>query len=75
MGAVRVVNSDIIVRPYLTQKINFASYCIGARLIAEYDPNHLGIGIPFSIFKDIVQGMEDSKTGYPFPLYPGAKYR
>ncbi|MCP4723666.1 MAG: DUF169 domain-containing protein [bacterium] len=72
MGSVRVVNSDLIVRPYLTQEINFSSYCIGARLIAEYEPDRLGIGMPFSIFKDMVQGMEDSSTGYPFHLYPGA---
>jgi len=75
MGAVRVVNSDLITRPYLTQKINFSSYCIGARLIAEYEPDRMGIGMPFSIFKEIVQGMEDSRTGYPFHLYPGASIK
>jgi hypothetical protein len=32
----------------------------------------MGIGMPFKIFEVIVQGMEDSKTGFPFPLYPGA---
>ncbi len=72
MGSVRVVNSDLIVRPYLTGEINFSSYCIGARLIAKYDPDRLGIGMPFSIFKEVVTGMEDSRTGYPFHLYPGA---
>jgi len=72
MGPVRVVNSDLIVRPYLTQEINFSSYCIGARLIAQYDPNRLGMGIPFSRFEEIVCGMEASRTGYPFHLYPGA---
>ncbi len=72
MGSVRVVNSDLIVRPYLTKEINFSSYCIGARLIAQYDPDRMGIGMPFSIFKDIVKGMEDSRTGCPFHLYPGA---
>lgn len=73
MGSVRVVNSDLIVRPYLSGKINFSSYCVGARLIAEYNANYLGIGFPFSLFKTIVQGMEKSKGGYPFPQYPGAK--
>lgn len=72
MGPVRVVNSDLIVRPYLTKEINFSSYCIGARLIAEYGPDLLGIGMPWSIFKDTVEGMQDSQTGYPFELYPGA---
>ena len=73
MGSVRVVNSDLIVRPFLTGKINISSYCIGARLIAEYDANRLGMGMPFSIFQDIVIGMEESKGGYPFHLYPGAE--
>ena len=75
MGSVRVVNSDLIVRPYLTQEINFSSYCIGARLIAHYEPERLGIGMPFSIFKTIVKGMEESRYGYPFHNYPGAKMK
>jgi uncharacterized protein (DUF169 family) len=73
MGPVRVVNSDLIVRPYLEQKINYSSYCVGARLIAAYDADRLGIGMPFHIFKTVVTGMEESKTGYPFEHYPGAK--
>jgi len=73
MGPVRVVNSDLIVRPYLSGEINFSSYCLGARLIAQYEYDRLGIGIPFEKFKTIVQGMEESKGGYPFQLYPGAK--
>ncbi len=72
MGPVRVVNSDLIVRPFLTGKINFSSYCVGARLIAKYDPNRLGIGMPYSVFQIVVEGMEKSAHGYPFYNYPGA---
>ena len=72
MGAVRVVNSDLIVRPYLTQEINISTYCVGARLIAQYEADRLGIGIPFAIFEEIVNSLEESKTGYPFQQYPGA---
>lgn len=72
MGGLRVVNSDLIVKPYLTQKINISTYCLGARLIAKYSGDRLGIGIPFSEFKEIVRGMEDSRTGFPFHAYPGA---
>jgi len=71
MGGLRVVNSDLIVRPYLTGKINVAPYCLGARLIAEFEADKMGIGMPFSIFEELVKGMEDSKTGFPFQLYPG----
>ena len=73
MGGLRVVNSDLIVRPYLTQEINVSTYCLGARLIAEFEADRMGIGIPFGAFSDIVQGMEDSTGGFPFQLYPGAK--
>lgn len=73
MGSVRAVNSDLIIRPYLTNQINISPYCVGARLIAQMDANKLGIGMPFEIIKTIVKGMEDSQTGYPFQHYPGAK--
>ncbi len=72
MGAVRVVNSDLIVRPYIQKRINFSSYCIGARLIGNYEPDKLGLGMPYSHFQTMVQGVEESRTGYPFALYPGA---
>ena len=72
MGAVRVVNSDLIVRPYLTRKINVSTFCVGARLIARYEADRLGIGMPYKDFEIIVDGMEDSKTGHPFHLFPGA---
>lgn len=71
MGGLRVVNSDLIVRPYLTQEINISTYCLGARLIAQYEANRLGIGFPFHLYELVAQGMVASRTGYPFPLYPG----
>lgn len=71
-GAVRVVCSDLIARPYLTQEINISTFCLGARLIAQYEADRIGIGIPFHVFKEIATGMADSRTGYPFYLYPGA---
>jgi uncharacterized protein (DUF169 family) len=72
MGALRVVNSDLIARPYLTQEINVSTYCLGARLVARFEGDRLGMGIPFKKYEQLVQGMEQSKTGYPFHRYPGA---
>jgi uncharacterized protein (DUF169 family) len=72
MGGLRVVNSDLIVRPYLTQEMNVSTFCLGARLIAEFEADKMGVGMPFHIWKDVIRGMEDSKGGFPFPLYPGA---
>jgi uncharacterized protein (DUF169 family) len=72
MGGLRVVNSDLIVRPYLTQEMNVSTFCLGARLIAQFEADKMGIGMPYWMWKDVIQGMEDSKGGFPFPLYPGA---
>lgn len=72
MGGLRVVNSDLIVRPYLTQEMNVSTFCLGARLIAEWEADKMGVGMPYSTWKDIVTGSEDSKGGFPFAAYPGA---
>ncbi len=72
LGGLRAVNSDLIVRPFLTNEINISSYCLGSRIIANYEANRMGIGIPIICFEEIVEGLEKSKTGYPFNLYPGA---
>jgi len=75
MGAVRAVNSDLIVRPYLEQKINVSTYCVGARLIGQFGPEKMGMGMPFEVFKILVTGVQKSRTGYPFKSYPGADSR
>ena len=72
MGGLRVVNSDLIVRPYLTQEMNVSTFCLGARLIAEYESDKMGVGMPFEMWKDVITGLEDSKGGFPFAAYPGA---
>lgn len=72
MGGLRMVNSDLLARPYLSGNINISTYCLGARLIAGFGPDRMGVGIPFEKFKAAVEGMEASQTGYPFQLYPGA---
>jgi uncharacterized protein (DUF169 family) len=74
MNALRVVDSDLIARPYLTQEINVSSYCLGARMVARFQGDRLGIGIPFNKFELLVEGMEESKSGYPFHKYPGARH-
>lgn len=72
MSALRVVDSDLIARPYLTQEINVSTYCLGARLVAKFEADRLGMGIPFKQFEQLVKGMEQSRTGYPYHRYPGA---
>jgi uncharacterized protein (DUF169 family) len=72
MGGLRVVNSDLIVRPYLTQEMNVSTFCLGARLIAEFEADKMGVGMPFRMWEEVITGMEDSAGGFPFPAYPGA---
>ncbi len=72
MGGLRAVSSDLLARPYVTGELNVSGYCLGARLIAKFEADRLGVGMPFHVFETIVRGMEDSATGYPFRLYPGA---
>ena len=72
MGGLRMVNSDLIARPYITGEINTSPYCLGARLIAQFGPDRMGVGIPWDKFRTVVEGMEASRTGYPFHAYPGA---
>ena len=72
MGGLRVVNSDLMVRPYLTGEMNISTACLGARLIAQWDADRMGMGIPWPLFADIADGMEMSQGGFPFQAYPGA---
>jgi uncharacterized protein (DUF169 family) len=72
MGGLRVVNSDLMVRPYLTQEMNVSTYCLGARLIGQFEADRLGIGMPYHQFEQVVAGMKISQGGFPFQLYPGA---
>jgi uncharacterized protein (DUF169 family) len=72
MGALRGVPSDLIAWPYLNQEINVSTYCLGARILAGFEGDRLGIGIPYPQFDLVVSGMEQSKTGYPFHRYPGS---
>ena len=72
MGGLRAVPSDLIAKPFLTGEINVATYCLGARLIAKFEADRLGMGMPFEAFRTVVKSMNQSRTGYPFHLYPGA---
>lgn len=73
VGGLRAGCSDLIVRPYLLGEINFSPYCLGARLIAKFEGDRMGMGFPFSFLEVIVEGTEKSRTGFPFPQYPGAR--
>jgi uncharacterized protein (DUF169 family) len=72
VGGVRAGCADLIVLPFMTGAINFSPYCLGARLIAKFEADRMGIGMPFAVFETMAKGMAASMTGFPFPKYPGA---
>lgn len=46
--------------PYLTQDINISMLCIGTRHKNKWDDDEMAVGIPFSKFSKVVQGVYDT---------------
>jgi len=61
---------DLTVQPYLTGKVNASFLCVGARIIARWEGNLNGLGMPWETFLSIVGGMDESREGYPYARYP-----
>ncbi len=72
IGGLRAGCSDLIVRPYIYNELNLSPYCLGARMIARFEGDRMGLGMPYSLYELTVQGVEASRTGFPFPKYPGS---
>ncbi|MCB2186854.1 MAG: DUF169 domain-containing protein [Deltaproteobacteria bacterium] len=73
LGPVRAVDSDLIARPFLTGRINLSTFCLGARVVAGFAGDRMGLGLPWHCFQTMVEGLEESRTGYPYERYPGAQ--
>jgi len=61
---------DLTAAPFVTGKPNGSFLCVGARVIARWDGDLNGIGLPWAHFLAMVEGMEASAKGYPFAKYP-----
>lgn len=61
---------DLTAAPYVTGRPNGSFMCVGARVIARWDGNLNGIGLPWRHFLAMVEGMQASAKGYPFARYP-----
>jgi uncharacterized protein (DUF169 family) len=61
---------DLTVMPYLSGRPNAGFMCIGARVIAGWEGRLNGLGLPWSTFRTIADGMHASKAGYPYARYP-----
>ncbi|MFV9645099.1 MAG: DUF169 domain-containing protein [Desulfobacterales bacterium] len=67
---IRAVCADLTALPFLEQRLNGSFFCLGARAIARWGGDLLGLGMPFSIFRIMVTGMEKSAHGFPYKAYP-----
>jgi uncharacterized protein (DUF169 family) len=61
---------DLVAYPYVTGRPNASFLCVGARVIARWEGRLNGLGLPWPVFLAAVEGMEASRTGYPYPRYP-----
>jgi uncharacterized protein (DUF169 family) len=50
--------------------MNGSFYCLGARALGGWEGDYLGLGMPFSEFEKMVEGMEKSAKGFPYKAYP-----
>lgn len=60
----QAVCQDLTTYPYNTDDINITFLCPGTRLVANWQPNEIGIGIPPKYWDEIVEGVV--KTTNPF---------
>ena len=67
---IRGVCADLTAKPYIEQKMNGSFYCLGARALGGWGGDYLGLGIPFSEFQQMVEGMGKSASGFPYRAYP-----
>ncbi len=60
----QAVCQDLTTYPYNTEDINISLLCPGTRLVADWVPNEIGMGIPYAKWEDVVQGVVE--TTNPF---------
>lgn len=60
----QAVCQDLTTYPYNTEDINISLLCPGTRLVADWEMDEIGIGIPFKKWNKIVQGVIE--TTNPF---------
>ena len=72
---VRGVSCDMTAWPYVKQEINGTVLCLGARGITKWEEEYVGFGMPFAEFVKVVEGMEKSRTGFPYQIFPKTERR
>lgn len=56
----QAVCQDLTTYPYNTGDINITFLCPGTRLVANWKPEEIGMGIPFAKWFEIVQGVKET---------------
>ena len=46
--------------PYEESRINFSMLCSGTRMLAKWKENELGIGMPYQIFENVIDGLRQT---------------
>lgn len=46
--------------PYEESRLNFSMLCSGTRMLANWQEDELGVGMPYRIFEDIVEGLKET---------------
>lgn len=67
---IRGVSCDMTAWPYVNDDINGTFLCLGARGITGWEEEYVGFGMPIAKFEDLVIGMEKSRRGFPYALFP-----
>ncbi len=44
--------------PYEESRINFSMLCAGTRMLANWQADELGIGMPYRIFEEVIEGLK-----------------
>jgi len=60
----QAVCQDLTTYPYNTQDINISLLCPGTRLVANWQADEIGVGIPFKKWYEVVEGVKE--TTNPF---------
>ncbi len=67
---IRGVSCDMTAWPYTHDNINATFLCLGARGISGWEEEYVGFGMPFHKFREVVSGMEKSRKGFPYAIFP-----
>lgn len=60
----QAVCQDLTTYPYNTGDINISLLCPGTRLVADWVPNEIGIGIPFAKWYEVVEGVKQTTNAF-----------